>query len=59
MPPHAPPNPGSYSVAGTRITSSGGPMAKLYAVTSTSTSTKFAVWANGERFYSYYCYGKF
>lgn len=50
---------GAYRVAGTRITFSGGPLGKraLYGVT--STSTKFAVWAQGAKYYSYYCYGKF
>ena len=48
---------GSYKVAGTRITWTGGPLGKLYGVT--STSTKFAVWAQGAKYYSYYCYGKF
>ena len=48
---------GSYRVSGARITFVGGPMGRLYGVT--STSTKFAVWASGAKYYSYYCYGKF
>jgi hypothetical protein len=48
---------GTYRVAGTRITFAGGPMRKLYGVT--ATSAKFAVWASGQKVYSYYCYGKF
>lgn len=48
---------GSYRVSGNRITFAGGPMGKLYGVT--ATSAKFAVWASGAKYYTYYCFGKF
>jgi hypothetical protein len=48
---------GSYRVAGSRITWSGGSLAKLYGVV--KTAGKFEVWAKGEKFSSYTCYFKF
>jgi hypothetical protein len=51
------PRSGSYRVSGNRITWSGGPLAQLYGVV--KTSSKFEVWAKGEKFSSYWCYFKF
>jgi hypothetical protein len=47
---------GTYRVSGTRITFRGGPMGRLYGVT--STANRFSLWAGGGRVYSYYCYRK-
>jgi hypothetical protein len=48
---------GSYKVSGSRITWSGGTLAKLYGVV--KTGAKFEVWAKGEKFAGYTCYFKF
>jgi hypothetical protein len=48
---------GSYRASGNRITWSGGPLAQVYGVV--KTSSKFEVWARGERFASHWCYFKF
>jgi hypothetical protein len=51
------PRSGSYRASGNRITWSGGPLTQLYGVV--KTSSKFEVWARGEKFASYWCYFKF